>query len=206
MKKEAPSHYKGNRGGDTIKFINTRDGLQKSVDFCLSNILKYATRLWRKDSPVEDARKIIIYASRAYKDVLEDAMGRGLSVNVTCDRERLLETVSYIENQLGVEAVISYLQGTIIAESKSIDLSEVDVVVVLEQLDVLCKLGEELFRLVDGVINVSRAKVEVKWEDLATKPKIKDTNYGIDDAIKELNEGAKSIAATIVNKINDQLK
>ncbi|CAM3017177.1 DUF3310 domain-containing protein [Staphylococcus argensis] len=68
---QVPNHYQGTDGIDVIEFCRqqfTHDELVGALKF---NIIKYATRIARKNQDVEDIEKIGVY-QRRLKEVLAD--------------------------------------------------------------------------------------------------------------------------------------
>lgn len=63
-------HYSGSEGVDMIAFIEQQWSKDAVRGFMAGNIVKYATRLGRKDEEVKELDKIIDYAQR-YKDYLQ---------------------------------------------------------------------------------------------------------------------------------------
>lgn len=64
-----PKHYQAEV--DTIEYIHMHRGLTGTEEFCIGNILKYATRYGKKDEKVKEVEKIIVYANRL-KEKLEN--------------------------------------------------------------------------------------------------------------------------------------
>lgn len=61
------SHYAGTDGVDVIAFIEQQWGAEAVRGFMAGNIIKYATRLGRKDDEDKELAKIIDYAERYRK-------------------------------------------------------------------------------------------------------------------------------------------
>ena len=64
-----PKHYQAEV--DTIEYIHMHRGLTGVEEFCIGNILKYATRYGKKDEKVKEIEKIIVYANRL-KEIVEN--------------------------------------------------------------------------------------------------------------------------------------
>ena len=64
-----PKHYQAQT--DTIDYIHMHRGLTGAEEFCIGNILKYATRYGKKDEKVKEIEKIIVYANRL-KEIVEN--------------------------------------------------------------------------------------------------------------------------------------
>ena len=64
-----PKHYQAPT--DTIDYIHMHRGLTGVEEFCIGNILKYATRYGKKDEKIKEIEKIIVYANRL-KEIVED--------------------------------------------------------------------------------------------------------------------------------------
>ena len=64
-----PKHYQAQT--DTIEYIHMHRGLTGVEEFCIGNILKYATRYGKKDEKVKEIEKIIVYANRL-KEIVEN--------------------------------------------------------------------------------------------------------------------------------------
>lgn len=210
MKKDTPEHYKGANGLDTIALIKERNGIQASINFCLDNALKYATRLWRKESPVDDARKIVIYTNRAYNDFLEEleCLDEGVFEDYGIDqnlyRNIVWNDINYISNQLGVEEVISYLQGTIIANTKHISIEEDGYNAVWNQLFLLTILSASLLGYVKNVLNEGHVKEEVNIPHGKEKEENDDDVF--DRTMTQINDGAVALANNIMKIVNDSFK
>lgn len=67
--KGIPSHYRGKDGIDVIEFLRQQMTSDEFKGFMTGNIIKYATRLGRKDDEVKELEKIEVYAKRL-KEVL----------------------------------------------------------------------------------------------------------------------------------------
>lgn len=215
MKKDTPKHYKGTNGGDTIAHINGRDGIQSSINFCLDNTLKYATRLWRKESPVDDARKIVVYANRAYNDLLKEIEDRSrnnpdvIDFTTSIDKEVVWADINYIANQLGKREVISYLQGIIITNSKHISLNQQGYLSVLDQLFLMTILAESLLGHVknvccDGFVDEDE---DVSVPENEEEPDVETTTesndiLNTDAVINEFGSSVITLALNILNKVN----
>ena len=66
-----PSHYEGTDGVDVIEFCRQQFTNEELIGALKFNIIKYATRLGRKNQDVEDAEKIGVY-QRRLSEVLVD--------------------------------------------------------------------------------------------------------------------------------------
>lgn len=66
---DTPAHYKGKDGIDVIEFLRQQMTPQEFKGFMTGNIIKYATRLGRKDDEMKEVEKIEVYAKRL-KEVL----------------------------------------------------------------------------------------------------------------------------------------
>lgn len=219
MKKEAPKHYKGANGLDTIALIRERDGIQASTNFCLDNVLKYATRLWRKESPVDDARKIVIYSNRAYDDLLEeiecldDGIVEDDGVDLDLYRTTVWNDINYINNQLGIEEVISYLQGTLIAETKHISIEECGYNRVKNQLFLLTILAGSLLGYVKNIIKDNYVNEETKTPHVEEnvgdifnrRPYVVEVGNG-NGAMTQITDGTIALASNIIKMVNDKMK
>lgn len=69
LKMTTPKHYDAEV--DTIDYIHMHRGLTGTEEFCIGNILKYATRYGKKDEKIKEVEKIIVYANRL-KEKLEN--------------------------------------------------------------------------------------------------------------------------------------
>lgn len=69
LNNHTPSHYRAEV--DTIDYIHMHRGLTGTEEFCIGNILKYATRYGKKDEKIKEIEKIIVYANRL-KEKLEN--------------------------------------------------------------------------------------------------------------------------------------
>lgn len=69
--KQPPSHYKGTGDIDLIEFCRQQFTPEMFRGAMMFTIMRYGTRLGRKDEKVKELNKIIDYAER-YKEVLED--------------------------------------------------------------------------------------------------------------------------------------
>ncbi|WP_294582983.1 DUF3310 domain-containing protein [uncultured Staphylococcus sp.] len=66
-----PSHYQGKDGVDVIEFCRQQFTHEELVGALKMNIIKYATRIGRKNQDVEDVEKIGVY-QRRLSEVLEN--------------------------------------------------------------------------------------------------------------------------------------
>ncbi|KOR12034.1 hypothetical protein AMC75_11760 [Staphylococcus carnosus] len=69
--RDIPSHYQGTGDIDLIEFCRQQFTPEMFRGAMMFTIMRYATRLGRKDENVKELNKIIDYAER-YKEVLED--------------------------------------------------------------------------------------------------------------------------------------
>ena len=69
LKMNKPKHYQAEV--DTIEYIHMHRGLTGVEEFCIGNILKYATRYGKKDEKIKEIEKIIVYANRL-KEIVEN--------------------------------------------------------------------------------------------------------------------------------------
>lgn len=68
---DVPCHYQGTDGIDVIEFCRQQFTHEELVGALKFNIIKYATRIGRKNQDVEDVEKIGDY-QRRLKEVLAD--------------------------------------------------------------------------------------------------------------------------------------
>lgn len=68
---DVPCHYKGADGIDVIEFCRQQFTHEELVGALKFNIIKYATRIGRKNQDVEDVEKIGVY-QRRLSEVLAD--------------------------------------------------------------------------------------------------------------------------------------
>ena len=68
---DVPCHYQGADGIDVIEFCRQQFTHEELVGALKFNIIKYATRIGRKNQDVEDVEKIGVY-QRRLKEVLAD--------------------------------------------------------------------------------------------------------------------------------------
>ncbi|WP_260845963.1 DUF3310 domain-containing protein [Staphylococcus pettenkoferi] len=68
---DVPCHYKGADGIDVIEFCRQQFTYEELVGALKFNIIKYATRLGRKENDLEDLNKIGVY-QRRLSEVLDN--------------------------------------------------------------------------------------------------------------------------------------
>lgn len=77
---DVPKHYAPTVEGegfinisdvDTIEYTRIQLGLDAAIAVCQFNIIKYATRVLRKGTPIEDTIKIGVYQQRMLEYVRE---------------------------------------------------------------------------------------------------------------------------------------
>ena len=61
---DVPCHYQGTDGIDVIEFCRQQFTHEELVGALKFNIIKYATRIGRKNQDIEDAEKIGVYQRR----------------------------------------------------------------------------------------------------------------------------------------------
>lgn len=68
---DVPCHYQGADGSDVIEFCRQQFTHEELVGALKFNIIKYATRLGRKENDLEDLNKIGVY-QRRLSEVLDN--------------------------------------------------------------------------------------------------------------------------------------
>lgn len=64
----SPAHYKSN-GIETIDAIKAAMGEHGTINYCQGNVMKYISRMWKKNNPLEDAKKAQWYLNRMIEEM-----------------------------------------------------------------------------------------------------------------------------------------